>query len=60
MKNSTQGHYQAKPTFQDESDASTAWESYRRHLGPAAPRPDLEGLTRLAFCAGFLAARAGR
>lgn len=59
MKNSTAGLY-ARPTFQDESDASAAWEAHVRKLGPAAPRPELADLTRVAFCAGYLAARAGR
>jgi hypothetical protein len=60
MKNSTAGLY-GRNTFQDEADASAAWESYlKHHLGPAAPRPEVAGLTRLAFCAGYLAAKAGR
>jgi len=46
--------------FQNESDAAAAYEGYLRRLGPAAPRPALAGVSRQAFCAGYLAAKAGR
>lgn len=55
MKNETRPN--PGGAFRNETEAADAWAGYLRQLGPAAPRPELAGTARVAFCAGFLAAR---
>ena len=57
MKN---GKARTGTEFQNEIDAAGAWATRLRQLGPAAPRPEMAEHDRIVFCAGYLAAKAGR